>query len=264
MRSITIVLFVAILFSGCAHNKTTATNFADVMNIDATLDDADGRVMVKSVSPNGPAATAGLSAGDAIISLDGKSIKQRNEFRRMMYEKQKGDRVLLEVNRNGELKKVDITPRAQKTPPTILKITNLLDEGKQVKIAVVAGVVTNDFGYKKDWIEAIKNDYQSQVESELRKFFERDKNFSLVGGDKIYPVLQELQINRLELGYVSDQLRVKIAEMTGVTHIIEITFHRFLRPRGWIDDVLNVRLIEAESGNVLAADQVRTYPAYRW
>jgi membrane-associated protease RseP (regulator of RpoE activity) len=264
MRLITIVLFVTILLCGCAHNKTTETNYTDVMKIDAMLDDVDGRVIVQSVSPEGPAATAGLSAGDVIVLLDGKSIKYRNEFRRMMYEKQNGDRVLLEVNRNGQLIKIDITPRVQKTSPMILKISGLLDEGKHIKIAVVVGDVTNSLGYKKDWVEALKNNLQSEEESELAIFFKRDRNFSLVGRDNIYPVLEELQINRLELGYVSDQLRIKIAEMTGATHIIEIVFHRFVRPRVWIEDVLNGRLIEAESGSVLAVDQIRTYPTYRW
>jgi membrane-associated protease RseP (regulator of RpoE activity) len=260
MRLTTVVLFVAILLCGCAHNKTTETNYTDVMYIDATLDDVDGRVIVQSVSPNGPAATAGLSAGDVIISLDGKSIKSQNEFRRMLYKKQTEDRALLAVNRNGEFKKINIAPRAQKIPPTILKISSLLDEGKHVKIAVVVGDVTNSFGYKKEWVEALKNGLRADEENSLTKLFGKGQNFSLVDGEKVNSILGELQIDYFDLGYVSDQLRVKI----GATHIIEITFHRFRRGYGWIDDMYHTRLIEVESGNVLAIDKVRTYPTYRW
>jgi membrane-associated protease RseP (regulator of RpoE activity) len=264
MRILLITILGVALLGGCAHIKTTETNFEEVMKVDIMLDSVNGKLIVQSVVPEGPAATAGLAAGDIIIAMDGKLICRQNEFIHIMYSKQKGDHVSLEINRNGQPLKIDITPRVQKMPPTLLKISSLLIDNKQVKVVVIVGDVKNSFpGTPKDWVESSKNNLQTDEEKGLSKFFEKEKNFTLVDNSKIIRVLDELKINRLELGYVSDELRAKIGEMTGATHIIEITFYRFRRGYGWIDDESSNRLIEVESGNVLAIDKERTYPTFR-
>jgi len=263
MRIIMVVILGAtLLFSDCAHYKVTETNFEDIMSIDAMLDSVNGKLIVRSVAPEGPAAIVGLAEGDIITAMDGKLINRHNEFARMMYSKQKGDHVLSEIIRNGKLIKIVIIPKVYKMPPTLLKIASLLNDDKVVKVAVIVGDVVNAFpDTPKDWTESTKNNLQTNEEIELLKIFGKDENFTLINGNGIMQTLDKLQINRLELGYVSDQLRVKIGEMTGATNIIEITFYRFRRGYPWtrIEDMINARLIEVESGSVLAVDQWRTY-----
>ena len=87
--------------------------------------------------------------------------------------------------------------------------------------------------------------------------FGEDEKFSVVDRSRLKQILEEFQFN--QLGFVSDKLRAKIGEMTGATHILDISFSRF---RGRIndqDDILNARLVEIESGKVLAVDQIITH-----
>lgn len=61
----------------------------------------DHGVIVQEVQPGGPAAASGIQANDIIVSIDGTQIKGINDLRRTLFEKQPGDRVQVEVIRNG-------------------------------------------------------------------------------------------------------------------------------------------------------------------
>lgn len=62
----------------------------------------NGGVKVDDVVANGPAATAGLKAGDVILKMDGKDIETESAYRDILAEKKPGDRVDLIVDRGGE------------------------------------------------------------------------------------------------------------------------------------------------------------------
>lgn len=72
-------------------------------------DQADGRV-VRAVTPGGSAAAAGIEAGDRIISLDGIELgpQAAAEVRRLLHERQVGDKVTLLVERDGQRRTVDV------------------------------------------------------------------------------------------------------------------------------------------------------------
>jgi serine protease Do len=63
---------------------------------------ANGGVLVTSVSPNGPAAKAGLQAGDVVVSVDGKQIKDGDELVAIVSAKQPGSTVKIGYLRNGK------------------------------------------------------------------------------------------------------------------------------------------------------------------
>ncbi len=69
----------------------------------------DYGVFVREVSPGGPAAAAGLQAGDIIIAVDGKRINNWNEFIRELFSKRPGDRVRIEYFRESRRGTAEVT-----------------------------------------------------------------------------------------------------------------------------------------------------------
>lgn len=63
-------------------------------------DDGVG-INIDSVTPNGPAAKAGIKAGDVLLKIDGNPINMQNRLADIMAEHAAGDVIKLLVNRNG-------------------------------------------------------------------------------------------------------------------------------------------------------------------
>jgi membrane-associated protease RseP (regulator of RpoE activity) len=73
--------------------------------------DAENKgVLVGGVSDGGPAAKAGLKEGDYIIEIAGKPVKNMTGYMTAMAGQKKGQSLELTIDRNGERKKVSITP----------------------------------------------------------------------------------------------------------------------------------------------------------
>jgi len=72
----------------------------------------DGKgVLVTSVSEDGPAAKAGLKAGDVITAVDGEKIDGAGDISRAINKKKDGD-VTLTIIRNKHQQNVTVTPKA--------------------------------------------------------------------------------------------------------------------------------------------------------
>lgn len=72
---------------------------------------ADGKgVLVTSVSDDGPAAKAGLRAGDVITAVDGEAVDSPGDISRVINGKKEGD-VTLTIVRNKSQQTIRVTPR---------------------------------------------------------------------------------------------------------------------------------------------------------
>jgi serine protease Do len=69
---------------------------------------ANGGVIVSTVTPNGPAAKAGLQPQDVITSVDGKPIKGGDELVAIISEKHPGSTVRLGFLRNGKQQTAEV------------------------------------------------------------------------------------------------------------------------------------------------------------
>jgi serine protease Do len=69
----------------------------------------DHGVIVREVDPGGPAAAAGIRAEDIIVSVDGSPVNNWNDFIRDLFAKRPGDRVRIEVVRNGGRRTFEVT-----------------------------------------------------------------------------------------------------------------------------------------------------------
>ena len=71
------------------------------------LDVARG-ALVASVTPEGPAAAAGIEPGDVIVEFDGREVEEMRELPRFVAETEVGREVPVEVWRSGEIETVTV------------------------------------------------------------------------------------------------------------------------------------------------------------
>jgi S1-C subfamily serine protease len=64
---------------------------------------------VYDVSRNGPAAKAGIQAGDIITAINGQQIDQTNSFTEVLYAHKPGETVQVTIDRGGQTQSVDVT-----------------------------------------------------------------------------------------------------------------------------------------------------------
>ena len=72
-------------------------------------DGTSGGAQVGAVTPDGPAASAGVRAGDTIVGFDGKSVLDSAALSGLVNGKQVGDKVELTVRRDGSDHKLTVT-----------------------------------------------------------------------------------------------------------------------------------------------------------
>ncbi len=66
-------------------------------------------IHVMNVMPGGPAATAGLKAGDVIVKIDGKDAPDLQAFKTMLGNHKVGDKLALTVHRDGKDQEIKVT-----------------------------------------------------------------------------------------------------------------------------------------------------------
>ena len=69
---------------------------------------ANGGILVSTVTAGGPAAKAGLQAGDVIVSVDGAPVKDGDELIAIISVKKPGSSVKIGYLRNGKQEKLDV------------------------------------------------------------------------------------------------------------------------------------------------------------
>ena len=121
--------------------------------------------LVNSVEKDGPSAKAGVEAGDIIIKVDGREVRQSNDLPRIITSVQPGKKVMLTVWRKGAPREIGVTvaelkedtvaaqnPRRQNSPAPKEKakpnrmglvLTDLTDEQKK-ELELKGGVVVDD------------------------------------------------------------------------------------------------------------------------
>ena len=76
-----------------------------------------GGVDVAEVTPGGPAARAGIRAGDRVVSVDGKSVSEPADVADALDGREPGDSVEVEVERDGARQQFDVTLDARPSTP---------------------------------------------------------------------------------------------------------------------------------------------------
>lgn len=82
-----------------------------MLGVNLGSDESGGGVRVNGVSPGGPAAEAGVKTGDVIVAIEGKKIATGRELIRAMEGVEPGQKLALELRRDGKPVKVTVEAR---------------------------------------------------------------------------------------------------------------------------------------------------------
>ncbi len=251
---------------GCATHRpndrviSLEKNFIEALRIGVGVKNFDGVVKVHILIPGGAGESAGLREGDIIRSVDNKQISSNSQMRELLSFKRKGEHVVILVNRDGQDLQFDLEPKPVKFEPMALNIRSLLDKGEKVVVAVVVSDVKNSTVDNSDerfpgWLDSTRNSVQSSIEDNLLLLFSDEKNFMLVKTPRLNSIRNEMKFNP-EL--TPDRLRTEIGQSTGAKYLIDANFSRFPNGRKILEEK-NCKLIEIETGLVLAADYEKQY-----
>ncbi len=67
--------------------------------------------MIGAIENDGPAAGAGLVAGDIVVGLDGRRVAGADDLIRLLNDERIGKSVGFDVLRSGTLRTFDVTPK---------------------------------------------------------------------------------------------------------------------------------------------------------
>jgi serine protease Do len=104
------------------------------------LDDAQG-ALVAGVVEGGPAEQAGVQVGDVILSLDGEKLDDPKDLPRLVAATRAGERVELDVLRNGRTRTVKVEIGASETEPTLAAVQTA---GEPARLGVQLQPLTPD------------------------------------------------------------------------------------------------------------------------
>ena len=258
-----LLILAANAYAGCAIERASqrpAPNQTQrtVGQIGLEVRRIDEKLVVVRALPGMPAEEAGFLAHDILTSVDGNSFTSVGSFIDYVSVRP-GVHVNVEVMRNGRTLKVTVTPKAVVFPAGLdvyQRVGILLADGNKVTLAILLGTISNiaaaDDDSRKEWREASRTSLYSNAEMLLIRSYQSEQGFRLVDRSKMEEITREyaLQLS----GLVPDEVRVKIGSMLGVTHIFQIDAVRWAKDGGTFDELVT-RLIEVETGRVLAIDK---------
>jgi hypothetical protein len=121
-------------------------------------------------------------------------------------------------------------------------------------LAVLPGEIQNMYNVEAELLEKWKKSVGTEIvgyaESTYVNFFRTQKNFTIIDRYQTDKILNEIQFQNS--GLVSDEQRKKIGNLLGATHIVTVNFTRNIATGSKRNDLMTRRLIEVESGKILA------------
>ncbi|MEQ9104233.1 MAG: Do family serine endopeptidase [Rhodothermales bacterium] len=95
--------------SGTVERGFLGVNFSNVPETLARLQGVPrGAAQVTAVTPGTPAEAAGLQPGDIIVAVQGVELRDFNELRTTIANMRPGDKVELQISRDGDLRKMSV------------------------------------------------------------------------------------------------------------------------------------------------------------
>lgn len=248
-----IIAFFLLISSFISQNS-----FADC-SIGVTIKKQNDNVIIAGFSDisndenNSPAKKARLKEGDILKEINSTIVTNPLDVHKALKNIFPGATITVKIERSGKEKTCRIKT-VKNHRPDVYVIMDILEKGEKVSLAIMVGNVSNAMQSSSfdvnEWKSGISTLMVNKLESGFMAYQNRYSNLSIVDRNKIRAILDEL--NFQSTGYISDNTRVKIGELTGATHIVVADFNRFNNPPGFID-VVSRKLIDIKTGVILAS-----------
>jgi serine protease Do len=101
----------ALIKNGVVHHGYLGVSLNDVTPDNAKFFNLTGNTgaLIAQVTANSPASRAGIKPGDVVTGVDGQPVENGSDLQVVVSEKAPGSKIQLDVVRNGEPQKVDLT-----------------------------------------------------------------------------------------------------------------------------------------------------------
>ncbi|MBK1830425.1 trypsin-like peptidase domain-containing protein [Verrucomicrobiaceae bacterium R5-34] len=99
-----------------AHSRGVAVDNGVMLGV-VLGEDSDNGLEIKELSKDGGAEQAGLQKGDILKSVEGQPMLEREELLKAVQDKKAGDKLAVEVARDGEMMKFEIELKARPGGP---------------------------------------------------------------------------------------------------------------------------------------------------
>ena len=216
-----------------------------------------GFFAVDLVTKDSPAELAGIKPNDLILEVDGLKFHNRVEWNHLVSKYVNNNRLItLTIKRSGQTKKVQVRPKIVESRPTILKLLELVDTQK-VALAVFVNHVRINYQQPANfvldvWKESIYKSLLGAFESSVLSGLGNNENFSMIDRNTGIKIKEEFEFGQSEL--LTEEMRKVIGNMKGATHLGMIEYSRSSAGKGYYSDEITTRLIDIETGRILAVD----------
>jgi hypothetical protein len=260
-KKICIIFICLLLLIGCAHEAQNKTNieqlvaanpgsFVEIPQIGFFLEERNfNEVFVTKVIPNSSAEKSDIHVGDIILSLDRNMINSGSQLSETLLNKRPGESIVLTIKRNLDTFDKQIILGKIYVPFDAYILRKKIIEGKPVRLAIIVGGVSTAYASPPGWNKAVETKLLTETENFYIRSFMGEKNFEIVDRAAISNISNELNFQQSH--YVSDEFRIKLGKVLGVTDLLILRFSRFRQ------DTIYRKLIDVKTGKVLASIAIK-------
>jgi hypothetical protein len=211
-------------------------------------------IIFDSVGNGSPAGNAGILAGDIVVSIDGQAIESKYDAFKIYDSKYPGNLITVTVKRNGSLINTQFQLQSHYFLNVVYALIDLVYQDKPIRLAVIPGEINFNIpglnNYLKKQYDALITHHIGAFESNYLYLYRGHNNFTIIDRQKIKTIFDEFKFQ--DSGLVEGASRLKIGNMLGATHFISFDISSYIAQANKIDTITTLRLIEVESGKVIA------------
>lgn len=230
--------------------------------------------VVDFVKPHGmdksPAEKAGIRKGDIVKAANQMPLETSSNLRKTVRSNKPGDIVSITVEREEKKLNYDVQLGFRYIRRTsydffqiLSKMDVILSKGNPIRLAILTGEISDltitEQSKLEQWRKMVASSIVARHEQLLLRRYEGVTSFSVLDRQAIEQLVEEQKLSMA--GIVSRETRNKLGEMLGSTHILMIDYSRHSsKKKKRLKDIKVARLIEVDSGNVLASVQSVWHP----